>query len=130
MITIRNPRARPAPETYHHGIEISGPTRTLYIAGQIGTLADGSIPTGIADQADAVFANMKLVLDEAGMTFADIVKTTVFLTNPADRAGFSEVRARYFASAKPTSTLLYVAGLARPEMVVEVEAIAVANAAT
>ncbi|TNC07307.1 RidA family protein [Methylobacterium terricola] len=125
-MTIRNPAGRAAPETYHHGIEVSGPTRTLYIAGQIGTLTDGSIPPGIADQADAVFANMKLVLDEAGMTFADIVKTTVFLTDPADRAGFSAVRARYFASAKPASTLLYVAGLARPEMVVEVEAIAVA----
>jgi 2-iminobutanoate/2-iminopropanoate deaminase len=127
MITVRNPNGRPAPETYHYGIEVSGSVRTLYVAGQIGLCADGTIPAGIAAQAEAVFANMKAVLDEAGMTFADVVKTTVFLTSPADRAAFSEIRARYFQGAKPTSTLVYVAGLARPEFVVEVEAVAVAD---
>ncbi len=125
MITIRNPSDRPVPETYHHGVEVSGSVRTLYIAGQIGLRPDGSIPDGIVAQAEVVYDNMKAVLDAAGMGFADIVKTTAFLTSPADRAGFSDVRAKVFAGARNASTLVYISGLARPELLVEVEAIAV-----
>jgi enamine deaminase RidA (YjgF/YER057c/UK114 family) len=128
LITIRNPSDRPVPETYHHGVEVGGSVRTLYIAGQIGLKPDGSIPEGIVAQTQVVYDNMKAVLDAAGMDFADIVKTTAFLTNPADRAGFAEVRARFFAGAKNASTLVYISGLARPELLVEVEAIAVKQA--
>ena len=73
MITIRNPQGRPVPEAYHHGVEVSGAVRTLYIAGQIGVQADGTIPDGIEAQARAVYANMKLVLAEAGMDFSNVV---------------------------------------------------------
>ncbi len=71
---------------------------------------------------------MKAVLDEAGMDFTDVVKTTVFLVRPEDRGAFSGVRSDATGGAKNASTLVYVAGLALPELLVEVEAIAVSTA--
>jgi enamine deaminase RidA (YjgF/YER057c/UK114 family) len=128
MIRIRNPQGRPVPEAYHHGVEVSGPVRTLYIAGQIGVEADGTIPEGIEAQARAVYANMKLVLAEAGMDFSNVVKSTVFLVNPKDRAGFAAARTEATGGIKSASTLVYVVGLVMPELLVEVEAIAVKEA--
>ena len=125
MITIRNPQDRPVSEAFHQGMEVSGTVRTLYIAGQIGLRPDGTVPEGIEAQARVAYANMKAVLDEAGMSFADVVKTTVFLINPADRAAFAAVRADVMGGAKSASTLVYVSGLVLPELLVEVEAIAV-----
>jgi hypothetical protein len=46
VITIRIPQGTPAPESYHHGVEVSGDVRTLYIAGQIGLQQNGTIPEG------------------------------------------------------------------------------------
>jgi enamine deaminase RidA (YjgF/YER057c/UK114 family) len=128
MVTIRNPQGRPAPEAYHHGVEISGHVRTLYIAGQIGVQADGTIPEGIEAQARAVYANMKLVLAEAGMDVSNVVKSTVFLVDPKDRATFAAIRTEATGGIKSASTLVYVAGLVMPELLVEVEAIAVKEA--
>lgn len=124
MITIRNPPDRPSPESYHHGIEVSGPVRTLYIAGQIGVLPDGTVPDGIEAQTRAAYGNLKAVLDAAGMGFEDLVKTTIFLTDPADRAGFAAVRGEAMGGRKTASTLVYISGLVLPELRVEVEAIA------
>ena len=125
MITIRNPTGSPAPESYHHGVEVSGDVRTLYIAGQIGLQQNGTVPDGIEAQTRTVFSNLKAVLDAAGMSFADVVKTTVFLDNPKDRDTFAAVRSEVTEGAKSASTLVYVVGLARPELLVEVEAVAV-----
>ncbi|WP_410574734.1 RidA family protein [Amycolatopsis sp. cmx-4-61] len=128
MIVVRNPQDRPAPESYHHGVEVSGAVRTLYIAGQIGMDQNGWIPEGVEAQARLVFANMKAVLDEAGMGFSEVVRTTVFLVRPVDRGAFAAVRSEATGGAKNASTLVYVAGLALPELLVEVEAIAVSAA--
>jgi 2-iminobutanoate/2-iminopropanoate deaminase len=125
VITIRNPQGSPAPESYHHGVEVSGDVRTLYIAGQIGLQQNGTIPEGIEAQARTVYANMKAVLDAADMGFADVVKTTVFLVNRKDRAAFAAIRSEATGGSKNASTLVYVVGLARPELLVEVEAVAV-----
>ena len=125
MITIRNPKDRPAPEAYHHGVEVSGNNRTLYIAGQIGMLPDGTIPEGIEAQTRALYANLKAVLAEAGMDFSNIVKTTIFLTDPKNRPAFSAARTEATGGIKSASTLVYITGLFLPELLVEVEAIAV-----
>ena len=125
MNVIRNPIGRASPETYHHGVEVSGNARTLYIAGQVGISTDGSIPEGIEAQTRIVFANMKAVLDSADMSLADVVKTTVFLIDSKDRAGFTAARDQATGGLKNASTLVFVAGLALPDLRVEVEAIAV-----
>ena len=106
------------------GVEVSGAVCTLYNAGQIGHRPDGIVPEAIEEQTRTVYANMKAVLDAAGMSFADIVKTPVFLVNPKDRAVFSNIRSDALGGSNHASTMVYVAGLALPELLVEVEAIA------
>jgi 2-iminobutanoate/2-iminopropanoate deaminase len=112
--------------TYSPAIEVTGAARTLYISGQVGVDANGVIPEGIAEQTRLVWENMQAVLAASGMTIANIVKLTSFLTSAADFPTFAQVRGGFLGAHKPASTLLIVAGLAKPEWVVEVEAIAVA----
>jgi 2-iminobutanoate/2-iminopropanoate deaminase len=125
VITVRNPADRPAPPTYHHGVEVTGAVRTLYVAGQIGMAPDGTVPEGIEAQSRLVYANLEAVLGTAGMSLADVVRTTVFLLRPEDRAKFAAVREEAMGGLKNASTMLFVAGLALPTLLVEVEAIAV-----
>ncbi|MGO4355108.1 RidA family protein [Rhizobium sp. RAF36] len=126
MRTNHNPGGR-EPSTYTHGVEVRGEARTLYVSGQIGTAADGAFLQGISDQSNAVFENLKAVLKEAGMGFEHLVKTTVFLTSREDFPAFAEVRKAHLGAYKPASTLVIVSGLVHPDVLVEVEAIAVAS---
>lgn len=127
MTKIHNPAALGTPAAYSHGVEASSSARTLYVAGQIG-LKDGKVVEGgIEAQTRAAFENVQAILQEAGMEFSNVVKTTVFLTNPDDYATFGKVRTEMLGSTKPASTLVYISGLVIPELLVEVEAIAVAE---
>ena len=112
--------------TYSPAIEVTGATRTLYISGQVGVAPDGTIPADFAEQSRLVWANLQAVLTEAGMTMANVVKLTSFLVSADDFPQFVQLRAGVLGSLKPASTLLIVAGLAKPEWKLEVEAIAVA----
>jgi reactive intermediate/imine deaminase len=76
-----------------------------------------------AAQARQVFENMKLVLDAAGATFADVLKVTVYLTDVNDRTKINPVRQEYFGAARPASTLIGINELAIPGMKVEIEAV-------
>ena len=125
MITIRKPEGTPPPEGYHQGVEVSGAVRTLYVAGQVGLLPDGTVAEGFEAQARAAYANMRAVLDAADMDFSNIVKTTTFLLNPDDRPVLGAIRAEFMAGKKSASTLVYISGLANPELLIEVEAVAV-----
>ncbi len=110
---------------YSHGVEIS-PARMLFIAGQTAVDPAGKI-VGVGDasvQAKQVFENMRAILTDAGMTFSDIVKLTTFITDISHREKVNEVRGQYLKKDFPASTLVVVKGLARPEYMVEVEAIA------
>ena len=66
---------------------------------------------------------MKLILDAAGATFADILKVTVYLTDVNDRTKINPVRQEYFGTARPASTLIGINELAIPGMKVEIEAV-------
>jgi 2-iminobutanoate/2-iminopropanoate deaminase len=111
--------------SYSPAIEVTGATRTLYISGQVGVAADGTIPTDFAEQSRLVWANLQAVLTEAGMTMANVVKLTSFLISADDFPQFVQLRAGVMGGLKPASTLLIVAGLAKPEWKLEVEAVAV-----
>jgi 2-iminobutanoate/2-iminopropanoate deaminase len=109
---------------YSHGVEAPPNARWLYIAGQIGTAPDGSMAPDFAAQADQCWKNVKAVLAAAGMGVGDLVKVTHFLTRPEDVATYGKVRAGHLGDARPASTLLVVAALARPGILCEVEGIA------
>ena len=112
----------PAP-SYSHGIEVSPNARLLYIAGQVG-MVQGRIGKGIEEQAEMAWRNLTAVLEAAGMGVTDIVKVTTFLTRAADIAAYRTVRDRFQAGHRPASPLLVISGLANPEWLVEVEAVA------
>lgn len=126
MKTIHNPVA--APPTYSEGMEVTPGVRTLYIAGQVGWDEHKNVPGGIEAQTELLFQNMQHVLESAGMTFADIVKMNTYLVEPDDLAGYGAVRARMLQGVKPAATLVYIKQLIRPELLVEVDAVAVAKA--
>ncbi len=126
MSKIHNPDALGTPAAYSHAIEVSG-GRTVYVAGQIGTKDGKVVEGGITEQTQAAFDNIEAILKDAGMDFSNIVKTTVFLTNPDDYAAFGKVRTERLGPTKPASTLVYISGLVLPELVVEIEAVAVAE---
>jgi len=110
---------------YSPAIQVSGAARTLYISGQIGIDAAGVTSPDFTTQATQAWTNLAAVLKAADMTLRDLVKVTVFLTSHDYFAPFVAVRAKFLGDHKPASTLLIVSGLAGPEWLVEVEAIAV-----
>ena len=94
----------------------------LYISGIPPTDAAGRVVSDdVAVQARQVFLNMKLVLDAAGASFADILKVTVYLLDVNDRGKINPVRQEFFGAARPASTLIGVNELAIPGMKIEIE---------
>ena len=97
---------------------------TLYISGIPPLDSKGNVVSeDPAAQTRQVFENMKLILDAAGATFADVLRVTVYLTDVNDRTKINPVRKEYFGAARPASTLIGVKELAIPGMKVEIEAI-------
>jgi len=127
---IFNPEGLPPPTGYSHVAAVTG-GNILYISGQVSSDTSGAI-VGAGDfgaQVEQVFANLKRAAEGAGGKFQDIVKFNVFIVGSVGAGGipvFREVRNRYVGGATPpASTLLIVNGLARPEWLIEVEAVAV-----
>ena len=111
---------------YSHGIEIVSRSRLVFCSGQLGIAPDAHIPPDCAEQARLCFANIRAVLAEAGMEFEHVVKLTAYVTGREHLKPYMEVRNELFEEPYPASTLMIVSGFARPEFVVEVEAIAAA----
>ena len=125
MPKVYNPETIAAPPSnFVHGVEVPANARTLYISGQTGVRRDGSIPESCADQADVAWQNLIEILTAAGMGVEDIVKISVFVTDPADNAVARDKRTQYAGRYQGTSTFLIVAGLANPKLKFEIEAIA------
>ncbi len=107
-----------------HGVEVPAGARLLFTNGQVGTKLDGITPRTTAEQAEVVFARLEAVLAAARMAVCDIVRLTVFLTDPQDVRTFVEARDRVMGNHKPGAIILVVKALARPELKIEIEAIA------
>ena len=96
----------------------------VFLSGQLGIdPATGKMPEGVEAQAKQSLANVEALLTAAGATFADVVKTTVYLADIADFTAFNEVYAKYFTS-KPARSCVAVKELPKG-VLCEVEAIAV-----
>lgn len=107
-----------------HGVEVPAGARLLFTNGQVGTKLDGTTPRTTAEQAEVVFARLEAILAAAKMAVCDIVRLTVFLTDPQDVRTFVEARDRVMGNHKPGAIILVVKGLARPELKIEIEAVA------
>ena len=97
---------------------------TLYVSGNIPVNpATGDVADGIVNQSKQVFENMKAVLNEAGMDFENVVKTTAFLTDLSNFSTFNEIYASYFVAPYPARSCVEVSKLPK-NVLVEVECIA------
>ncbi|MFC0680599.1 RidA family protein [Lysobacter korlensis] len=124
---IINPSSIYAPTAdFSQAIKVTGGS-LLFVSGIVGYRLDGTMPQQAVDQADVAFQNLEKVLNEAGGSMADVVKVTVYLREDfrLHREQLRAVRARYFSSDFPVSTLVQVAGFANPDYLFEIEAMAV-----
>lgn len=122
---IRRPAGLSQPGLYSHVVKAGN---TVYIAGQVAMDERGaSVGKGdFAAQAEQVMQNLKSALVSVGATYDNLVKTTVFVTDVSNRQTLNDVRAKYLnPEALAASTLVVVAGLASPDYLLEIEAIAV-----
>ena len=123
-----NPGTIAAPfSRYSHGVEASATARWLHISGQVGVGPDGRLAEGAEAQTEQAWRNLMAVLEAAGMNQTHLIKVTAFLTRSDDVAVYREVRDAVLTGARPASTMLIVAGLAHPEWLVEIEAVAAAD---
>lgn len=109
---------------YSHGIVVAPGARLLFASGQLGVRPDDTVPDDIEGQAVLCFENIKAILTDAGMTFADVVRFSAFVTDRAYFPIYGAVRSRYVEGDAFASTLLLVSGFTRPEFKIEVEATA------
>ncbi len=109
---------------YSHAIKAGN---TVYVAGQIALDREGNLVGGdnFEAQAEQAFKNLKAVLEAAGATMNDVVKTNVYLKNREDMQAMRRMRRKYFGDHFPPSTAVTIAALGLPEWLIEVEAIAV-----
>lgn len=131
-VTTYNPSSIwPVPEAfrtiYSHASETVAGARTLYISGQVGIAPDGALPAGFAEQAQIAMTNVEGLLAAADMSLANLVKLTFYLTRAEDGPALVEIRqARWGSATPPAVTALTVSALVRPELLIEIDAIAAA----
>jgi enamine deaminase RidA (YjgF/YER057c/UK114 family) len=102
--------------------------RTVFVRGQVGQDLDTAVNIGVGDagaQAEQAMRNIKQLLSEAGGTLDHVCKITIYLTDPRFREAVYRVVGRWLKGVYPVSTGVVVAGLARPEWLVELDVIAV-----
>lgn len=119
-----NPPTLSQPAGYTHIVKAGN---TIYLAGQIAMNAKGEV-VGAGDfqaQLRQVFANLEAALSATGATKRDLVAVTIYLVGREYVQAFRDLRSEFFGEHPPTSTLLVISGLARPELLVEIAAIAV-----
>ncbi|NQU57280.1 MAG: RidA family protein [Rhodospirillales bacterium] len=120
------PSLHPPFSAYSLGMEVSGAERWLHLSGQVGVRKDGSIPPDAEGQMEECWAKIFAILDAAGMEKANMIKVTGYVTRSDDIGLFRQVRDRLMEGHEPASTLVVVAGLANPDWIVEIEAVAAA----
>ncbi len=112
--------------SYSRAVKVKGGT-TIYLAGIGGAVDDkgNSLAGNFEAQARTVFERLRQVMADVGGTLDNITTMTVFITDNRFGDRFVEIRKEYFEKGYPCSALITVHSLARPEMLVEIQAIAV-----
>ncbi|MCK6626196.1 MAG: RidA family protein [Anaerolineae bacterium] len=127
--TVRfiNPPTVSQPTGYTHVVEVMG-GKTVYISGQIAFDSQGKV-VGVGDlaaQTHQVFANLRAALASVGADFSEVVKLNYYLLDMSQLPTVREIRNQYINTAQPpASTAVQVGGLAHPDLLIEIEAVAV-----
>ncbi|HYC67515.1 RidA family protein [Brevundimonas sp.] len=115
----------PVEGSYPQAVEVTGPTRWLYLSGQIPVGSDGSLASDFTRQCEQVWDNIETQLAAAGMTLDNLVKVTTFLSDRRYALENREVRVRRLAGRQPALTVI-VTGIFDEAWLVEIEAVAAA----
>lgn len=119
-----NDRIRAHSNNAAHGMEIPANARVLFCNGQVGVRLDGSVPEEPLEQIEVIFERIGIILAASRMTFADVVKFTVYVTDKSILDAYLRVRARVMGDHNPPATLLVVMPFPRAGVKIEIEAIA------
>jgi enamine deaminase RidA (YjgF/YER057c/UK114 family) len=124
-----NPESMHATRGYSHIVETTSPSRTIYLAGQLGRTRDGKFagaPGDFRAQAEQCFENVRTALAEVGATFEHVVKVTNYFVDIAHMPIYLEIRNRYVNPASPpASTAIQISRLAHDGGLFELDAVAV-----
>jgi enamine deaminase RidA (YjgF/YER057c/UK114 family) len=107
-----------------HAMEVPANARLLFCNGQVGARLDGSVPELPLDQIEVIFERIRIILAASNMTFEDIVKFTVYVTDKSILDDYLRIRGRIMGDHNPPATFLVVNKFPRPGVEVEIEAIA------
>jgi enamine deaminase RidA (YjgF/YER057c/UK114 family) len=127
-ITRTNPSGLAKPfANYSHVVTAEGGQKLVFCAGQVAADADGNVlpPDDFDAQAKMVMENLTKALAGGGAKISDVTKITIYIVNPHDVPKARGVLQTYFAGHPPGSTLCVLRGLANPNFLIEIEAIAV-----
>ncbi len=133
MPKVIEPKALGAPlGLYSHGM-LAPAGELLVVAGQVGIGPSGAVANDIVAQTKQALANVRAVVEAAGCTMRDVVRFQTFLTRADDIPGYLRGREEVYAECYPNgpyppNTLLVITRLVRPEILVEIEAMAVRTA--
>jgi len=123
--TVINPSTLAAPSGYSYAVKKTG--TPVFVSGQVALDGQGKLvgENDVAAQTEQVFANLRTVVEACGGTLDDVVKITIFVTDPSYRPAVAAARSKWFKEGQyPASTYLVVSALAVPQLLVEVEAVA------
>lgn len=107
-----------------HGTEVPPNARILFCNGQVGARLDGTVPADPREQIEVIFERIRIILAASNMTFEDVVKFTVYVTDKSILDDYFFVRRQLMGDHNPPATLLVVKDLPRPAVEVEIEAVA------
>ena len=115
------------PPTYTQGIRVHQAQTILFLSGQVAYTAEGgaAFPGNFKAQARGAYQAIKALVESQGGTMGNVIKLTTFVTDMKYRADLASVREEFFGRKGPASTLVEVSALAFPDLMVEIEAIAV-----
>jgi reactive intermediate/imine deaminase len=112
---------------YSHVMSVEGGQRMIFISGQVARDSNGET-VGIGDlgaQMTQVCENIKVCLEAAGASLSDLVKTTTYVTDINEFFKHGDIRRKYFGEALPASSAVQVSQLASPDLMIEIEAVAI-----
>ena len=125
MPTALNPTTiHPPFAPYSHGMVVPAGQKLVFCSGQLGIGLDKAIPADCGGQTRICFDNIAAILAEAGLDLSHIIRINAYVTGREHLADYMAIRNTLFEAPYPASTLMVVSGFARPEFVVEIEAIA------
>lgn len=129
VITPLNPQREARSPFHSQGILVTDVERMVVVSGQVGVRPDGRVGSGIAEQTTIAMENVRAVLAEADLDLSTVISFTIYLTDDAHIVPFSEAASTFLhedPAQRPAATLLILAQLANPALLVQIEATAVA----